>query len=198
VGSAHERLKVDESQLIERSKSGDLDSFNTLVESYQRVVYNLALRMLGERQAAEDASQDAFLAAWRGIDRFRGGSFKAWLLRITSNTCRDQMRKLRRNPTSSLEAMPCEPETPPSTESPEEYVLRRELGEQIQRGLDNLPADQRLAVILCDMQGLTYEEIAKVMDCSLGTVRSRLSRGRARLRDYLVKMGTFPPQVSSY
>lgn len=184
---------MDDSELIRRSKEGDLDSFNMLVESYQRVVYNLALRMLGDRHAAEDASQDAFLSAWRNIGSFRGGNFRAWLLRITANTCYDQLRKLKRNPASSLEALPFEMEGLPSMESPEDYVLRRELGEQIQRGLASLPSDQRLAVVLCDIQGLSYEEIAQVMGCSLGTVRSRLSRGRTRLRDYLVQRGTFSP-----
>ncbi len=184
---------MDDSELVRRSKEGDLDSFNMLVESYQRVVYNLALRMLGDRQGAEDASQDAFLSAWRNVGRFRGGNFRAWLLRITANTCYDQLRKLKRHPTSSLEALPLELEGLPSTESPEDYVLRREMGEQIQKGLASLPSEQRLAVVLSDIQGLSYEEMARVMGCSLGTVRSRLSRGRARLRDYLVQRGTFSP-----
>lgn len=182
---------MDDSELVRCSKNGDLESFNRLVEIYQRLVYNLALRMLGDRQAAEDASQDAFLSAWRGIGSFRGGNFRAWLLRITANTCRDQLRRLKRNPTTSLEAFSVELEAPPSTESPEDYVLRRELGAQIQSGLAGLPSDQRLAVVLSDIQGLSYEEMAQVMGCSLGTVRSRLSRGRARLRDYLVQKGTF-------
>jgi len=183
---------MDDSELVKLSKQGDLDSFNRLVESYQGAVYNLALRMLGNRQSAEDASQDAFVSAWRNIGKFRGGSFKAWLLSITANTCRDQLRKRKRNPTISIEELPVEPAGPPSQELPEDYALRRELGEQIQRGLATLPSDQRLAVILSDIQGLSYEEIAQVMGCSLGTVRSRLSRGRARLRGYLAQSGTFP------
>ena len=183
---------MDDSELVQLSKQGDLDSFNRLVESYQGAVYNLALRMLGNRQSAEDASQDAFVSAWRNIGKFRGGSFKAWLLSITANTCRDQLRKRKRNPTISMEELAVEPAGPPSQESPEDYALRRELGEQIQRGLATLPSDQRLAVILSDIQELSYEEIAQVMGCSLGTVRSRLSRGRARLRDCLAQSGTFP------
>jgi RNA polymerase sigma-70 factor (ECF subfamily) len=137
---------MEEGDLILRSKDGDLDAFNQLVEKYQRQVYNLALRMLGEAPAAEDATQEAFLSAFRGIGKFRGGSFRAWLLRIAANACRDQQRFWR---------------------------------------LAALPTDQRLAVILYDIEGLSYEEIARVMNSSLGTVRSRLSRGRARLRLYL-------------
>lgn len=185
------RPKLDDSELIQWSKKGDLDSFNRLVESYQRAVYSLALRMLGDRQAAEDASQEAFFSAWRGIGSFRGGNFKAWMLRITANACRDHLRKRKRNPTSSLEELSIEFEVSGSTESPEDYALRLEVRAQIQRGLASLPSEQRLAVVLSDIQGLSYEEIAQVMGCSLGTVRSRLSRGRARLRDYLVQRGTF-------
>jgi len=174
---------VDEQELIQRSKQGDLDSFNRLVESYQGLVYNLALRMLGNSETAEDAAQDAFFSAWRRIGSFRGGNFRAWLLRITANVCRDQLRKLKHHHSTSLEALLIEPEGLPSSESPEDYALRREVGEQIQKGLSGLPSEQRLAVVLSDIQGLSYEEIAQVMGCSLGTVRSRLSRGRAQLRD---------------
>jgi len=183
---------VDEDELIRGSKEGDLDSFNRLVESYQRMAYNLALRMLGHSHAAEDATQEAFFSAWRSIGSFRGGNFRAWLLRITANVCRDHLRKLKRHPLTSLDAMPLEPEGLSSSESPEDYVLRREIGEHIQRGLASLPLEQRLTVILSDIQGLSYEEIAQVMGCSLGTVRSRLSRGRAQLRDYLVERELFP------
>ena len=183
---------MDEHELIRQSKQGDLDGFNRLVERYQAVVYNLALWMLGNPPAAEDASQDAFLSAWRNIDSFRGGNFRAWLLSITANACRDQLRKLRHNPSISLEEMLVEPEGLPSSESPEEYAERQEMSEQIQEGLASLPQEQRLAVVLSDIQGLSYEEIALVMSCSLGTVRSRLSRGRAHLRDYLIKRELFP------
>ncbi|OGO05482.1 MAG: hypothetical protein A2Y91_04055 [Chloroflexi bacterium RBG_13_54_8] len=187
---------MDDSDLIKHSKEGDLDSFNRLVESYQGLVYNLALRMVGDRQTAEDASQDAFLSAWKNIGGFRGGrggSFRAWLLCIVANVCRDQLRKGKRNPTASLEALPVEPEAMSSSESPEEYTLRREMMEQIQEGLAALSPEQRMAVILSDIQGFSYEEMSQAMKCSLGTVRSRLSRGRARLRDYLVQKGTFSP-----
>jgi len=184
-------MRTDDSELVARSKNGDLDSFNELVERYQRMAYNLALRMLGDPAAAEDATQDALFSAWKNIRGFRGDNFRAWLLRITANACRDQLRKLKRRPSIPLESLPFEPQAPPSSESPEDYVLRREVGAEIQRGLARLPSEQRLAVILCDIQGLSYEEIAGVMKCSLGTVRSRISRGRAQLRDYLLQKGNF-------
>ncbi len=182
---------MEEGDLILASKKGDLDSFNQLVERYQREVYNLALRMLGNSQAAEDATQEAFISAFRGIARFRGGNFRAWLLRIVANACRDQLRLLRRRPTIPLDALVLEADR--DTPSPEDYALRRELGEQIAKALADLLPDQRLAVILCDIEGLSYEEIAQAMNCSLGTVRSRISRGRGRLRRHLAEHGELSP-----
>jgi RNA polymerase sigma-70 factor (ECF subfamily) len=176
---------MEDDELIQRSRRGDLDCFNQLVERYQRQVYNLSLRMLGNAQAAEDATQDAFVSAFKGIGRFRGGSFRAWLLRIAANACRDQLRLMRRRPTTSLEALPLELQFDGHAPSPEDYALRQELGEEIRRALATLPADQRLAVILRDIVGLDYAEIAQATASSLGTVKSRLSRGRAKLRDYL-------------
>ncbi len=183
-----------EEELISRSKEGDLDCFNRLVEFYEREVYNLALRMLGNTQAAEDATQDTFLSAYRGIKGFRGGSFKAWLLRIAANSCRDQLRRSRRRPFTSLDALEEDmPQLAHPGESPEDYALRMGLASEIEKGLASLPEDQRLAVILCDIQGLSYEEVSQVMGGSLGTVKSRLSRGRARLRDYLLEHGELFP-----
>jgi RNA polymerase sigma-70 factor (ECF subfamily) len=178
---------MDDIELIRDSQNGDLDSFNELVRRYQKMAYNLAFRMLGDSQAAEDATQEAFFSAWKNIRRFRGGSFKAWVLQITANACRDQMRRVKRRPVVALETLPYDPPSV-SAESPEDYAIRRELGEHVQRGLTTLSHEQRMAVILCDIQGLSYGEVAEVMECSLGTVKSRLSRGRTQLRDYFVKM----------
>ncbi len=176
---------MEEDELILGSKAGDVNCFNQLVARYQKEVYNLSLRMLGNAQAAEDAIQDAFLSAFQGIAKFRGGNFRAWLLRIAANTCRDQLRLWRRRPSTSLDALQLEPEPFQQSQSPEDYALRQELSEVIGKALATLPFHQRMAVILCDIEGLSYEEIARVMGSSLGTVRSRLSRGRARLRHYL-------------
>ncbi len=176
---------MEEDELIARSREGDLDCFNRLVERYQQQVYNLSLRMLGNPHAAEDATQDAFISAFMAISKFRGGSFRAWLFRIATNACHDQRRSLRRRPTTSLDALPIELEWDQHALSPEEYALSRELGREIGRALSALPADQRLAVILRDIMGLDYQEIAQATASSLGTVKSRLSRGRARLRQHL-------------
>jgi len=176
---------LDDSHLVRGSQDGDVACFNALMERYQRMAYNLAFRMLGDRSSAQDAAQDAFFSAWRKIGTCKGNNFRAWLMSITANTCRDHLRKVKRSPSVPIESLPCEPAASPSVESPEEYTLRRELNGEIQRGLSSLPSHQRTAVILCDIQGFTYEEIATIMGCSIGTVRSRISRGRTQLRDYL-------------
>jgi len=181
---------MDEQDLISRSKSGDVEAFNLLVEQYQRLVYNLALRMLGNAEAAEDASQDTFLSAYKAIGGFRGGSFKSWVLRIAANSCHDKMRVARRYRVVSLDTLMLELDDLPQSnnnESPEDYALRRELGRFLNDGLTHLPEDQRLVVVLSDVQGLSYEEVAQVAGCSLGTVKSRLNRGRTRLRDFLLQ-----------
>ena len=181
---------TDEEDLIAASRRGDLHSLNQLVLRYQGIVYNLAYRMLNDPDSAADVAQDVFISAYRAVSGFRGGSFKAWVLRIASNACYDYLRRKQRRPAASLESMfDCDEspqEFPDGEPGPEEIALRRELMEHIQEGLLCLPMEQRLVVVLSDVHGLSYEEIAKVANCSLGTVRSRLSRGRARLRDYLV------------
>ena len=180
----------DEPQLISASQAGDLQAFNMLVEHYQNRLYALAYRMLGDPEAAADATQDAFLAAYRNIRRYRGGSFIAWLLRIATNACYDQLRARKRRPQISLDAVEPDADEAPrqftdSGESPDERILRDELAREIERRLQELPDDQRLAVILSDIQGYSYDEIAAATGWPLGTVKSRLSRGRTHLRDAL-------------
>jgi RNA polymerase sigma-70 factor (ECF subfamily) len=182
-------MLADESHLIDRSQKGDLAAFNVLVEYHQRQVYNLCLRLLSSAEAAEDATQEAFIAAYRRIDSFRGGNFRAWLLRIAANASYDELRRQRRRPATSLEAaMTAEGAVQARSPAagPEDEALRLELNVHLQGGLSALPADQRLAVVLRDVQGLSYEEVAEVMRCSVGTVKSRIARGRARMREYLV------------
>ena len=179
---------ADEGDLVRRSRKGDLDAFNTLVQVYQRQVYNLCLRMLGSA-AAEDAAQETFINAYRRLSSFRGGSFRAWLLRIAANICCDELRRRRSRSEASLEAA-LEVGTPVDVSShlagPEDEALRRELGQHLQQGLAALPAEQRLAIILRDIHGLSYEELTDALGCSLGTVKSRIARGRARMREYLM------------
>ena len=183
-------MGFDEDALIARSRLGDLDAFNALVEHYQRSLYNFCLRLLGAPQPAEDAAQDAFIAAFRRLDTFRGGSFRAWLFRIAANACYDEMRRRRARPSVSLD-IPSgyddrphdRPDTGPTLD---DHVQRQELARCLHEALASLPPDQRLAAVLCDVQGLPYEEIAQVMGVSLGTVKSRISRARARLRKALM------------
>ncbi|KKK65066.1 hypothetical protein LCGC14_2977890 [marine sediment metagenome] len=190
-------MQTDEVALIERSRRGDLDAFNSLVIAYQGRVYNLCLRMLGSPQAAEDATQEAFIAAYRAVSRFRQGSFRAWLLRIAANACYDELRRRRSRPQVPLEAPAGEErpaaELPAADEPLDQRAERLELARYLQEGLASLPPDQRLAVILRDVQGLAYEEVAEATGASLGTVKSRISRGRAALRDFLLARGELLP-----
>jgi RNA polymerase sigma-70 factor, ECF subfamily len=176
-----------ESDLVRRASLGDLDAFNALIDLHQRLAYNLCFRMLGSVVAAEDATQDAFLSAFRNISSFRGSSFRAWLMRIAANACTDELRRRQRRPAISLDApLPgtedehldvADPASGPETEA-----LRSEQQATVQAALLLLPADQRLAVVMCDMQGFAYEEIAEAMRTSIGTVKSRIARGREKLR----------------
>jgi len=177
----------DESYLIQQSQRGELDAFNHLVERYQGQVYNLALRMLSDESLAEDAAQEAFVSAYRAIGGFRGGSFRSWILRIAANACRDLLRSAKTRRSVSLEALELTPGATPVSreESPEDHALRRELGQEIQRGLDALSHDHRLVLVLIDVQGFSYEEASRLTRASVGTVKSRLSRARGQLRDLL-------------
>lgn len=188
----------DEKQLIDLSQRGDVDAFNQLVLRYQQIVYATVFRLLGNVDIAADITQDTFFSAFRAIKGYRGGtSFRAWLLRIGSNLVYDHWRRVQRRPAESLEALTGEDEAHSAglldtlaindiESNPEEYLLSRELQELLQQALQELPLDQRIAVVLCDIQDLSYEEIAQTTQCSLGTVRSRIARGRARLRNFLV------------
>lgn len=183
---------MDESALIQSAKKGDLDSFNRLVLAYQDIVYAQAYHMMGELGAAEDATQETFISAYRKLNSYRGGSFRAWLLRIVTNACYDELRRRKRRPTTPLEPLDDNNEEIESphwledpSESPEESVVRAELSEAIQRCLEALPDDFRTVVVLVDLQGFDYREVSQVIAKPVGTVKSRLSRARGRLRDCL-------------
>jgi RNA polymerase sigma factor (sigma-70 family) len=187
---------MDEPALIQSAQRGNIDAFNTLVLAYQSQVYNVAYRILGEQSAAADATQEAFISAYKNLKRFRGGSFKSWLLRTVTNACYDALRYNKRRPATSLDALGDDPDGSDSAgyaefiaadqESPAEAAERSELRRTIAACVRRLPADQRITFVLSDVQGMSYEEIADAMQTSLGTVKSRLSRARARLRDYLL------------
>ncbi len=182
---------------MQRCRAGDLAAFNALVGAHQDTVFGLCLRMLGSTHSAEDVTQETFLSAYRSIERCRGDIFRAWLLRIAVNACTDELRRRHRRPQVSLDdpstgASPLD--LPDPSESPEETAVRSELRRHIQSGLVALPPDQRAAVVLRDVQGLSYEEIAQVLRLSPGTVKSRLSRGRAHLRDLLLQQRELLPR----
>lgn len=183
---------MDEPALIQTAQRGDLDSFNTLILHYQDMVFHTALRILGDEDQAADAAQEAFISAFRSISTFRGGSFKAWLMRTVTNACYDELRRQKRRPTTPLE---------PDTEDGEEMDSPRwladpnmtpaqqseadELEHAIQHCLDALPTEFRTVVVLADIQGMDYSEVAIASHVPLGTIKSRLARARLRLRECL-------------
>ena len=183
---------MNEPALIQYAQQGDLDAFNTLVLHYQDMVFNVALRILGDDELAADAAQEAFISAFRSIGSFRGGSFKAWLMRTVTNACYDELRRQKRRPTT-----PLEPDTNDGEEmdsprwladpnmSPEQEAEADELERAIQHCLENLPTDFRVVVVMADIQGLDYSEVAVAARVPLGTIKSRLARARLRLRECL-------------
>jgi len=183
---------MDEIALINAAQKGDLDSFNSLILHYQDSVFNTALRILGDEDLAQDAAQETFISAFRGISSFRGGSFRAWLTRTVINACYDELRRQKRRPTT-----PLEPETRDGEEmdspkwladpnmTPAEKSEADELEHAIQHCLETLPTNFRTAVVLADIQGLDYSEVAAAARVPLGTIKSRLARARLRLRECL-------------
>jgi RNA polymerase sigma-70 factor (ECF subfamily) len=182
---------------LHAAQRGEVAAFNHIVGVYQRQVYNVCYRTLGNAEDAGDATQDCFLSAFRGLKTFRGATsgFRGWLLRIAVNACYDQLRRRQRRPADSLDAL-AEPDEASAADriadpepSPEQQALSAETKRQIERAMDHLAPEQRLTVVLCDIQGLSYEEAAQAMSVELGTVKSRLSRARAQLRDRLLADG---------
>ncbi|HSM70805.1 MAG TPA: sigma-70 family RNA polymerase sigma factor [Anaerolineales bacterium] len=183
---------MDEAALITDAQNGSLDAFNTLVLNYQDSVFNVALRIMGDSDLAADASQEAFISAFKAIASFRGGSFKGWLMRIVTNACYDELRRKKRRPTT-----PLEPETSDGEEmdsprwladpnmTPDQRAEADELEHAIQHCIDNLPLEFKTVVVMTDLQGLNYAEVASAVRVPLGTIKSRLARARLRLRECL-------------
>ncbi len=184
--------EVDQDRLVAAAQRGDVESFNQLVRAYQHFVYRLAFRVLGDEDSAADATQDTFISAYKHIRAFRGVNFKGWLGRIATNACYDQLRTKRRRPSTSIDEWLEQPDdsmmrwAEDRRESPLEFVERQELQAIIQKGLAGLPPDYRLALVLCDIEGLHYDEVVQMTGWNLGTVKSRLSRARGRMRQYLL------------
>ena len=183
---------MNEEALIHDAQAGSLDAFNALVLHYQDSVFNTALRILGDEDLASDATQEAFLSAFRSIGSFRGGSFKAWLMRTVTNACYDELRRQKRRP-----SVPLEPESDDGEEidsprwladpnmTPEQKAEADEVEHAIQHCLNNLPIEFKTVVVMADIQGMDYSEVAIAVRVPLGTIKSRLARARLRLRECL-------------
>lgn len=179
----------DEAAVIARAADGDRTAFAQLMEHYQSACYGLAFRLLGDPDHAADATQDAFVHAYRAMASYRGGIFRSWLLRITANASYDILRRAQRRPSSPLpDPEEGAPELPDlAAVNPVVEATRSELYRHLDRALAALPPDQRTAIVLCDVYGMDYNEVASMTQSALGTVKSRIHRGRLRLRELLVE-----------
>lgn len=191
-----------ETELVSRAKEGDTGAFEQLVLQNQQRVYNLALRMTGNTEDAFDLSQEAFIRAYRGLVFFNmESSFSTWLYRLTSNVCIDFLRKEKKRKTVSLTFLSdddSETELPDLRMEPSGLVEKRELHEQIEAAINNLPVEFRQIIVLREMEGLSYMEISDALDIKEGTVKSRISRAREALRKTLSSGGNIFSKNSSY
>lgn len=188
---------------VESVLGGDVNAFETLVLSYEKNVYNLALRMVKNPEDASDMAQEAFIRAYNSLASFRGESkFSVWLYRIVSNVCLDFLRSRSRHPTVSLsvendEGEETELDIPDESQSPEALLERRLTRDSVRRGLDALSEEYRQILLLREIQGLSYDEIAETLSMELGTVKSRIFRARKKLCDFLLRDGNIPAVRSS-
>ncbi|HUG47875.1 MAG TPA: sigma-70 family RNA polymerase sigma factor [Candidatus Limnocylindria bacterium] len=173
--------------LVERALAGDLDAFNQLVLHYQDYLFALCVRVVHDREAAADAVQEAFFSAYRNLSRFRGDSFRSWLTRIALNAATDVLRLRKRRPSEPYPEWEDDAWQPPAdeTDSPERQALRRNAAGVLAQALAQITTDQRTAIVLYDVEGYDYQEIADMTGVSLGTVKSRIHRGRLALRALL-------------
>jgi len=194
--------QMQEQAIIQRALQGDHQAFELLIVRYQNLVYSVACRTLNDENAAADVSQESFMKAFAALGSYRGGKFRSWLMQIVVNNCYDVLRKRKRRQVSSLEDITTDQAASEtlidSQESPQEYAERMELHEILIYGLQSLTPDQRIPIILYDIHGYTYEEIASIVDVPIGTIKSRISRSRAKLRDYLLQFPELLPSIFRY
>jgi len=183
-------------ELVRAAAGGDEDAFAQLVALHEKKVYNLALRMCGDPEDAWDAAQEAFLSAWRGLPSFRGeAGFATWLYRLTTNACIDFLRRSRRRETVSMtvedEEDDRQAQIPDERYSPQRELERQEARRALQEGLAALSPEHRQVLLLRELEGLSYQEIARCLELEEGTVKSRIARARLSLREILVRSGNF-------
>ena len=192
-------MERQEQQWVDAARQGDQSAFEQLVKLYEKQVLALTTRMCKNPADAEEAAQEAFLSAWQGLPFFRGdASFSTWLYRLASNACVDLLRQEGRRQSAagpSLNDEEARVDVPDPAPSPQEQAERSELREQIEAGLQALTPDHRQVLILREMHQLSYDEIAQTLELDVGTVKSRISRGRKQLRNFLLRSGNFlsPP-----
>lgn len=189
-------IMVPDNIIVQQVKEGKIESFEILVERYQKQVYNIAYRHTGNRDDAYDLSQEAFLKAYRGIKNFRqDSSFKTWIYHITVNVCRDHLRKSRKFHEVSIDEPvysndgDMEKQLTNNSKGPDETYESKELSEFIQSLINDLQHEYKEVIVLREMHQLSYEEIANVLKCSIGTVKSRLNRARKVLKDRIIVAG---------
>lgn len=195
--------REEENRTIQTVLNGDVNAFELLVRDYEKNVYNLALRTVKNPDDAADMTQEAFIKAYNSLPSFRGDSkFSVWLYRIVSNVCLDFLRSRNRHPTVSIsvendDGEETELDIADESQSPEELLERKLTREAVRQGLDALPEDYRQILLLREIQGLSYEEIAEVLSLEIGTVKSRIFRARKKLCGFLLRDGNIPDMISS-
>ncbi len=175
--------------LLRRACKGDVQAFEELMQSHESRIYAIALRMMGNREDAQDCAQEAMVRIYRAMGSFKGQSALAtWIYRITMNTCLDELRRRKARKVTSLDSLVDNGWSPTDTgDTPEEHGLRVEKQNSLNQAIQSLPDDMRAAIILRDVKGYSYDEIASILDANVGTIKSRISRGREKLREILSK-----------
>ena len=195
--------REQEAAIVRKVLGGDANAFETLVLEYEKNVYNIALRMTGNSEDAADMTQEAFIKAYNSLQSFRGDSkFSVWLYRIVSNVCLDFLRSKNRRPTVSLsveddDGEDAQLDVADASQSPELLLDRKLTRDSVRRGLDSLPPDYRQILLLREIQGLSYDEIAQALSLEVGTVKSRIFRARKRLCTFLIDDGNISDFSSS-
>ncbi|NLM12933.1 MAG: sigma-70 family RNA polymerase sigma factor [Epulopiscium sp.] len=189
---------MDEIRLVSSAKKGNIAAFEQLIKAHETKIYNIAYRMFHNEEDAKDISQEIFIKVFENIEKFKGNSsFSTWLYRIATNTCIDELRRRKGKETYSIDE---EIETNEGSmkreysdikPGPEEVAINKEVRHQIQNAMNHLSEEHKTALILRDLQGFEYGEISKILDCSLGTVKSRISRARRQLIELLIKQEPF-------